>query len=158
MHSILSLSLFLALPPFSFALPAPSSPPFDITWYVTSFEVLDGSATNTPSYASFTFVDPRPEYHFNISCFGFPSSGDSVFSPRMRRCGSAPDNVHVRITDGEVQFRRSWQSQSGEWLSGIATQGTYWNEGEGGNATSTAEGKLYTRTTDWAFPVTSIVG
>lgn len=112
MHSILSLSLFLALPPFSFALPAPSSPPFDITWYVTSFEVLDGSATNTPSYASFTFVDPRPEYHFNISCFGFPSSGDSVFSPRMRRCGSAPDNVHVRITDGEVQFRRSWQSQS----------------------------------------------
>jgi hypothetical protein len=44
------------------------------------------------------------------------------------------------------------------YLTGYAAQGTYWNEGYGGNVTTMANGKYYKRTEPWAFPITRMVG
>jgi hypothetical protein len=46
----------------------------------------------------------------------------------------------------------------GTYLTGIATQGTYWKEGAGGNVTVEGEKKVWTRTTAWEFPIQTIVG
>ena len=52
------------------------------------------------------------------------------------------------------------QPYSQNYISTYAPQGTYWKDGDGGNATKTQDGTTYTRTSAWAFPVksASIVG
>lgn len=39
-------------------------------------------------------------------------------------------------------------------IAGYAPQGTYWTQGV--NMSTTEEGTVFTRTSDWAFPVTTV--
>jgi hypothetical protein len=43
------------------------------------------------------------------------------------------------------------------YLTGFATQDTYWNEGPGGNVTAWGNGKNYTRADPWMFQITRMV-
>jgi hypothetical protein len=58
---------------------------------------------------------------------------------------------------------RVWVCVFADWnrmyLSGTATQGTYWKEdGYGSNVTAKANGKHYERVEPWDFYITEMVG
>lgn len=44
------------------------------------------------------------------------------------------------------------------WLTGFAEQGTYWDEGDGGNLTAGKWGKMYGRSTKWRFEIIRVIG
>ncbi|KAF2877230.1 hypothetical protein BDV95DRAFT_601645 [Massariosphaeria phaeospora] len=125
-----------------------------LTFHVSDFIALDNTASPHPlSYLSFLFSDRHPDHSLSTTCTLAPSS-DKIYKPLFSTCANAA--VSFRVSEGEVEIRRGWKSGSGGYMTGTARQGTYWKEGEGGNATKTDGGKFYSRTVEWELPVTSL--
>ncbi|KAF2681258.1 hypothetical protein K458DRAFT_489400 [Lentithecium fluviatile CBS 122367] len=150
------IPLFFVLGFFlSTCTPAPLNPSIPLPrWTITAFSAY---ISPTLSYASFKYTSTNVGDTLVLHCAIEPSTAP-IYLPTKTSCGEKKE-LWFRLSENEVVLQRTWMVKPGQWVTGIASQGTYWvEEGRNGNVTNVEGGEMHTRTAEWEFPIQTIIG
>ncbi|KAF2192129.1 hypothetical protein K469DRAFT_620125 [Zopfia rhizophila CBS 207.26] len=155
--TLLFATLALASPtrPFS-----PRQTTSDTVFKVTNFSAFMANPNVEGAQSNMTFhvVDSRPKLYAEVDCV-VPNTYFNLYaiSALFEYCGDRSLDFMYRYTEGELTVRRGWKVDDQNYFRGSGSQGTYWKEdGPEANVTTFPDGKLYTRKSEWLFPVTRL--
>ncbi|KAF2651796.1 hypothetical protein K491DRAFT_781595 [Lophiostoma macrostomum CBS 122681] len=145
------------------------------TLIVSNFGAFVSVKEEVRSFVSFHVKDPRPDYYFETNCTFSPPEVDgrnTIYLEGYIRC----DTSDLRWATGFawwmgedfLALRRNWRTDPDDndypyktFVSGLTGKvDPWWNGsriGYCGNVTKTQAGTFYDRTTDWEFPIHTIM-
>ncbi|KAF2786295.1 hypothetical protein K505DRAFT_343923 [Melanomma pulvis-pyrius CBS 109.77] len=153
-------ALLVLLTPFTHGQ-LPFAPP---TLHITNFSALISTSPSIPSHIAFNVLDPRPTYFASINCiFSTNETYPSIYLDGWWHCDPLVD-VAFWFEDDFLMLRRVWLDDPSDPRSRVIgvtdKQDTAWSEGTidaCANATASVAGLHFSRTTDWEFPITTIL-
>ncbi|CAO2657163.1 Nn.00g032890.m01.CDS01 [Neocucurbitaria sp. VM-36] len=168
MYSSVFTAALLTLLPTSLARPT-TAPPlalpttlnFTVLGFYASIASPEGSQKyQLQSWATFDIHDGS----YETLCSAISKPNEQIYSDyKYWPCDVDDQNPNVRFSFRiskdfkELVVKKSWDNK-GIWLTGFATQETDWNEGKDGNVTAQEYGKFYTRSGEWEFEITRLIG
>ncbi|KAF2704986.1 hypothetical protein K504DRAFT_494369 [Pleomassaria siparia CBS 279.74] len=154
-------ALFLLLAPYTHAVRSLNPP----TLIVSNLVAFVSSDVKIPSHLGFNVLDPRDDYYGYAACI---ISTNNTISADWTSCDplfsghAEPMDVSFMIDRDFVKLRRPWTEGDTYMIGTTDEQPTRWLDEplpgrECSNVTTSPAGTYFTRTTDWEFPVVTII-